>query len=173
MLNLSLCHLVTVTLHPTLAMTQLRPPQVLVTLKSLAPRLLYISKSAKVSGRSASTHQAREPWKSHANSPKSGLHNGSMAYLKDSTPERWEGRPTHAIPCNPCDISWGLYWIRGAALSNSVNILMLTFRGEPGIFNFVSPGGLDKPVGSGVRIERVCAMVTCWHQVCYTALKGV
>ena len=58
-------------------------------------------------------------------------------------------------------------------LPDGVNIPMLTFRGEPGVFDAVGSGDLNGPVRSEVGIERVGTIVACWHQVCYAALKGV
>ena len=57
-------------------------------------------------------------------------------------------------------------------MSSSVNIPMLTLRGEPGIFDFVSLGNFDRPVQSEVRIERAYTMATCWYELCHAALKG-
>lgn len=58
-------------------------------------------------------------------------------------------------------------------VSSSVNIPILTLRGEPGIFDFVGSGDLDRPVQLEVRIERVYTMATCWYGLCHTMLKGV
>ena len=96
-----------------------------------APRDLVksiISKSVKVSGSVACARQPRETQKAHANSLKNGLRNGSMACPKNPAPERWEGGPAHPIPCNPRDISRGLHGIGGVAVSDHVNIPMLTCK---------------------------------------------
>lgn len=40
-------------------------------------------------------------------------------------------------------------------MSSSINIPMLTFKGEPGLLSFVGSGNLDEPMQLEVEIERV------------------
>ena len=113
-----------------------------------SPAEVSISKSEKVSINFTSTRQSRQTSKAHVNLRKNGLRDGSMAYPKNPTSERWEGGPTHPIPCNPREVSAGSHRIGGVALPDIDKDPMQTFMGWHGLFSVVGGGNLGKPTPS-------------------------
>ena len=113
--------------------------------RNLACHYVSISKSAKVSTNFASTRRPRQTRKAQVNLRKNGLRDGSMASPKNPTSEKWEGGPTHPIPCNPRDTSRGLHGIGWIAAPDIANNPMPTFTGRCGLFYLVGRCDLDKP----------------------------
>ena len=132
----------------------------------------FISKSVKVSSNPACTRWPRETRKLHVNLRKNGLRDGSMAHPKNPTSERWEGRPTHPIPCNPRDVSAGLHQIGGVAVPDTVRDPMQTFTGRHGLFNLVGRGDLSRPTQLRVEMDMACDNTVSWPRLHHIARQG-
>ena len=95
-----------------------------------------------------------------------------MAFPKNPTSEKWEGRPTPPIPCNPRDISRGLHGIGGVAASDILNDPIPAFTGWRGLLDLANRCHLRKPAQLRVGVERVCRIVVGWPRLLRGARQG-